>query len=276
MPITQAALSGAGYDVKAAPVDDWREYDEQNPVPNYFDFDWFSSRHPDLYHRFALTSTGLMKELNQLVDLGGLSVLEVGAGTGRVAIEAGKTAHSVTALDVFESVIAFGSAMLRQEGIANVRYIRGHCDHLPFPDSSFDAFISSWAVLSFAEAYRVLRPNGVLIWLGPAPGALCGELTALLADEFPHLITEIAPAEWFDAACPDADTALQESTWNGVPVIPTTLQHDFTFVADYGDYQEAAAILGRLYGRAVKRYLLDRQQATVAWRLRIVIGQVNK
>jgi hypothetical protein len=131
-------------------------------------------------------------------------------------------------------------------------------------------------VVDFQEAYRVLCPNGVLIWLGPAPGALCGELTALLADEFPHLITEIAPGEVFDAACPDVDTALPEEEWSGMRVISPTLLHDFTYLADYGDYHEAAAILGRLYGRAVKRYLLDRQQATLAWRLRIAVARVSK
>jgi ubiquinone/menaquinone biosynthesis C-methylase UbiE len=137
MPFTQAELSGAGYDVKAAPVDDWREYDEQNPVPNYFDFDWFSSRHPDLYHRFALTSTGMMHELSRLVDLSGLSVVEVGAGTGRVSIEAGRKARMVTAVDIFASTAAFGKAQMAQAGLHNVAYARGDCENLPFPGNTF-------------------------------------------------------------------------------------------------------------------------------------------
>jgi ubiquinone/menaquinone biosynthesis C-methylase UbiE len=83
-------LIASGYDVPAAPCDDWRSYDENNPVPGYFDFDWFSSRHPDLYHKYALTSTGLMQELDGLLDLSGMHVLDMGSGTGRASLEAAK------------------------------------------------------------------------------------------------------------------------------------------------------------------------------------------
>lgn len=82
MPTLQQLVS-AGYDVPAAPVDDWRDYDERDPIPGYFQFDWLSARHPDLYHCFALSTDGLMDELDKLVDLTGLDVIDVAAGTGR-------------------------------------------------------------------------------------------------------------------------------------------------------------------------------------------------
>jgi ubiquinone/menaquinone biosynthesis C-methylase UbiE len=276
MDITLEQLISFGYLVPAASVDAWRTYDEQAPIPNYFDFDWLSSRHPDLYHKFALSTLGLMHELDRLVDLSGLDVLEVAAGTGRAAIEAGRKAHRVTAIDIFPSVICFGKEMVRQAGLGNVDYARADCNHLPFPDDTFDACISSWAILSFTEAYRVLKPGGYLIWLGPAPGALCGELTATLASVFPEIITEIAPDDYYDPACPDSDAALQDATWNGLQVTPPTLLHDFTYTADYGDCLEAAAIFGRLYGPAARRYMLDRQQSKFSWRLRIEIVRVSK
>jgi ubiquinone/menaquinone biosynthesis C-methylase UbiE len=276
MAYTQAQLAQSGYHVEPAPLDDWRTYDEQNPVPAYFDFDWFSSRHPDLYHAFALSTIGLMQELHRLVDLTGLEVLDVGAGTGRSAMGAAAKAARVTAIDSFESVIYFGRQNVRRAGLENINYIQGHRSSLPFPAKSFDAVISSWAELDYAEAYRVLRPGGYLIFLGAPLSSLCGELTPLLASIFPNLIAEVAPADVYDPTCPPSDTRFAEAEWNGLPVIPPTTRRDFTYVSDYGDYRETAAIFGRLYGPVAKRYFLDRQQSTVAWRLRIEICRVRK
>ncbi|MGB8982764.1 MAG: class I SAM-dependent methyltransferase [Anaerolineales bacterium] len=276
MDITQEQLENAGYDVPAAPRDAWRNYDEHNPVPRYFDFDWLSSRHPDLYHKFALSSVGLMDELNKLIDLTGLEVIDIGAGTGRTTLGAARKAKKVTAIDPFGSVLHFGRTLAQEAGFRNVEYIRAHCDNLPFPDNSFDASICAWAFISHAEAWRVLKPGGYLIDLLPAPGALCGELTPLLAKVFPHIVTEIAPAEQLGEICQAADFFIEESSWNGVPVTAPIPVHDFTYVANYADCQELAAILGRLYGPEARRYILKKQRPTLAWRLRIVINRVRK
>lgn len=273
---TQEQLENAGYDVPAAPRDAWRDYDEHNPVPRYFDFDWLSSRHPDLYHKFALSSVGLMNELDKLLDLTGLEVIDIGAGTGRTTLGAAKKAKRVTAIDPFASVLPFSREVARQSGFQNVNYVRAGCAQLPFPDNSFDASVCAWAFINHAETYRVLKPGGYLIDLIPAPGALCGELTPVLAEVYPHIVTEIAAADLLEAACPDSDFFLQEDTWNGVPVMAPIPVHDFTYVADYGDCLEASAIVGRLYGPKAQQYLLDRQKSSLAWRLRIVINRIRK
>lgn len=276
MVFTLDQLIASGYNVPAAPLDDWRTYDEHNPVPGYFDFDWFSSRHPDLYHKFALTTSGLMDELESLFDLTGLEVLDIAAGTGRGTLQAARKVRRVTAIDIFESVVYYGREKVRQAGLQNVAYLRGDFNDLPLPSGNFDACISSWAFWNSSEAYRVLKPGGYIVWLGPAAGSLCGELTDTLAPFFPHLITEFAPPEQFDPACPAVDTQLPDDEWSGLPVIPPTRQHDFTYVSDYGDMHEAAAILGRLYGPTAKHYLLERRQSTLAWRLRIAIARIRK
>jgi len=276
MTLTLEQLVGAGYDVQPAPVDDWREFDELDPVPGYFHFDWLSSRHPDLYHRFALSTDGLMDELEKLVDLTGLAVADIGAGTGRSTMAAARKAKTVMAVDPFESVISYGKDVASRAGMRNVGYVRGNTARLPLADDSFDACISSWAVVDYREAFRVLRPDGYLIQLGAAPGALCGELTPMLASMFPDIITEVAPGGQLDAACPASDSVIPDAEWNGLPVSAPTILHDFTYVADYADYCEAAAILGRLYGPVVRQYMLDRRQATLSWRLRIAVARVNK
>jgi SAM-dependent methyltransferase len=269
-------LIASGYDVPAAPLDDWRTYDEDNPVPGYFDFDWFSSRHPDLYHKYALTSTGLMQELDGLLDLSGMHVLDMGSGTGCASLEAAKKARRVTGVDIFTSVVPYGRAVLREAGMTNVDFLRGDCNHLPLPENTFDACLSSWAIWSSWEAYRVLKPGGVIISLGPVPGSLCGELTGTLASAFPEVITEVAAPELFDPDCPAVDSLIQDEEWSGLPVIPPVRQHDFTYLSDYGQVSEAAAITGRLYGPPAKCYFLERNQPTFAWRLRIEIARVRK
>jgi SAM-dependent methyltransferase len=276
MAYTQEQLERDGFLIKAAPVDDWRTYNELHPVPFYFDFDWFSARHPDLYHRFALTTDGLIQELEKLVSLSGLEVIDVGAGTGRSAIAAARCARSVRAVDIYESVVLFGRDQVRSLGLANVSYVRGNRECLPFASNTCDALINSFAELNYAEAYRVLKPGGYLIRLGAPLAALCGELTAILSDVFPDILTEIAPDEWFDPGFPAVNTQFAEDEWQGLPVIPPTLQHDFTFVADYGDWQEAAAIFGRLYGPKARQYFLDRKQSQVTHRLRIEVSRVMK
>jgi predicted RNA methylase len=49
-----------------------------------------------------------MEELRGLADLTGLTVRDVGAGTGRSAIGAAETARHVIASDAFASVVRFG------------------------------------------------------------------------------------------------------------------------------------------------------------------------
>jgi ubiquinone/menaquinone biosynthesis C-methylase UbiE len=276
MDYTQENLERDGYLIKAAPVDDWRRYDELHPVPNYFDFDWFSARHPDLYHRFALSTVGLMQELEKLVDLSGLDVIDVCAGTGRSALPAARRARTVAAVDIFEAVVLYGMDQVKQTGLNNLSYVRGDRNTLPFAGSQFDALVNSWAELSYPEACRVLKPGGYLIQLGAPVEALCGELTSTLAPVYPDLIQEVAPAEWFEVDFPEQNTRYADDFWNGLPVAPPTLRHDFTYLSEYADPQETAAIFGRLYGPKARQYILDRQQSHFAWRLRIEVSRVRK
>ena len=274
LTITVEDIRNAGYSLRAAPPETWRIYDERDPVPGYFDFDWFSAYHPDLYHKFSLSTEGLMDRLEDMVDLSGLVIADVGAGTGRVSVRASEKAEQVYAIDTYRSVVEFGRYLVEELGLRNVDYIQGDGANIPLPDSSVDASIHSWAILDHEEAYRVLKPHGLLVSLGPAPGALCGELTATLAPEYPELIRNVASPDFFDPRCASAESAVD--SWGGISLAAPAQIHDFTYVADYGDTTEAAEILGRLYGPRAKGYILDRAQSTLAWRLRIKVARVAK
>lgn len=276
MSFTHEDIIRSGHKLQAAPEDAWRLYDEINPVPGYFQFDWLSSRYPDLYHKFSLSTVGLMIKLHSLIDLTGCDVIDIGAGTGRSAIEAAKKAKRIYALDLYESVISFGKEQLLRTNTTNVQYINGDREYIPLKDNSINIAINAWAELNFQEAYRVLKPNGYLVQLGAIPNALCGELTSELVSDYAWLPRECAPKEVFKPEYPDEHSISDNSIWNAMPVLGPINIFKFTYVADYQDYSEVASITGRLYGPKAKKYFLSRKQSTFAWRLQIIIGQVNK
>jgi SAM-dependent methyltransferase len=276
MDFTQEEIVKSGHKLPAAPKDSWRIYDENNPVPGYFQFDWLSGRYPDLYHQFALSTVGLMEKLHTLVDLTDCDVLDIGAGTGRSAIGAAQKSKRVFAVDYYESVVLFGKSQLQQNHITNVHYINGDRDHLPIPENSMDIVINAWAELNPEEAYRTLKPDGYLIQLGAVPNALCGELTSELAPDYPWLPKDCAPQEVYVSGYPDTYCTADNSIWNGIPITGPINIQQFTYVADYQDCSAAASITGRLYGPKAKHYFITRNQSSFSWRLQIIMGQVNK
>src|SRR5688500_17617516 len=180
-----------GYRMPSAPPGAWRVYDPQQPEPGYFEFDWISARHPDLYHRFALSTVGLMDELEKLVDLTGLDVVDIGAGTGRSTIGAARTARHVYAVDAYKSVVEYGRNEAKKAGLSNVSYLRGDSAALPLDDDSVDVALVAWAEFDPQEMSRVLKPGGWIIVMSCAPGSLMGEMTEVLSSGYADFVTEI-------------------------------------------------------------------------------------
>jgi SAM-dependent methyltransferase len=262
-------MSSVGFAAVPREPGAWRSHDVADPDPGYFEFDWLSACHPDLYDQFALSTVGLVAELGHLVDLREAMVVEVGAGTGRATRGLAAVAGHVVAVDVYTSVLRYSRQAARSEGVPNVSYVIGDRHALPVRSASADAVLSAWAAITYTDAARALRPGGLLVEMGPAPGALCGELTAVLAPSYPELITDVAAASDFIVGSPDRDETLRVTSWHGVAVQDGVHQHDFTYETDFGSVEEAAAILGRMYGPSAGKYVREREQSTLTWRLRI-------
>jgi ubiquinone/menaquinone biosynthesis C-methylase UbiE len=101
----------------------------------------------------------------------GKSILEIGVGAGADFQNWCMYARHATGIDLTEAAIALTRERLELNSVPPEKYmlLSGDSEKLPFEDDSFD-MIYSWGVLhhtpdtprAFREAYRVLKPGGII------------------------------------------------------------------------------------------------------------------
>jgi len=99
-------------------------------------------------------------------------VLELGCGTGRVAVPLARSGTTVVGIDRSETMLDRARARVRRSRLhKRVTLVRGDIRHLPFPDRSFPLVIAPYGILqsllvegdlakTLAAVSRVLKRNG--------------------------------------------------------------------------------------------------------------------
>lgn len=133
-----------------------------------------------------------------VAELGaGARVLELGVGTGRIALPAAAAGLHVTGIDVSSGMLVVAAENAHAAGVT-LDLHQGDAHDLPFPDHSFDAalavhvlhLLSDWR-RALAEVARVVRPGGALIqgsdWRDPdsCVGRLRSQLRLTLIELMP-------------------------------------------------------------------------------------------
>jgi SAM-dependent methyltransferase len=113
-------------------------------------------------------------ELRSLTEWGGKTVIDIGSGTGRLALVAAEQAQTVFAVEPVANLRRYIREKAHQQGYANVFPVDGLITELPFPDGFADVTMGGHVFgdhpeAEYAEMRRVTRPGGMII-LCPGTG----------------------------------------------------------------------------------------------------------
>lgn len=108
------------------------------------------------------------RELLSLADFNGKTVIDVGAGTGRLALTVAPQARAVFAVEPVENLRRHLKAKATALGLRNVFPADGLITDIPFPDQFADICLAGHVFgenpqAEYLELARVTRPGGMLI-----------------------------------------------------------------------------------------------------------------
>jgi ubiquinone/menaquinone biosynthesis C-methylase UbiE len=136
----------------------------------------------------------------------GQKVLDVGCGTGVVAITARRAGAVVTGLDLTPELLAVAKENAAIAEVDDITWKEGDVEDLPFRDGEFDLVLSQFAhmfaprpEIAVKEMLRVLRAGGLIALSTWPPELFTGRMFALTASYLPPPDPKPAPpGQWGD------------------------------------------------------------------------------
>ena len=155
---------------------------------------------------YAVVGTTLQivgESLCEAIDLrAGSRVLDVAAGNGNATLAAAHRSCDVTSTDYVPSLLELGRRRAEAEGLT-INFREADAEHLPFPDNSFDAVLSTFGVMftpdqqrAADELARVCRPGGRIGLANWTPDSFIGEVFRILGGYVPRAPGLMSPALW--------------------------------------------------------------------------------
>ncbi len=154
---------------------------------------WSAGRYEVVAAHLAPLAEALLSAVERTgVDLRGATLLDVGCGTGNVALAAAARGAYVTGLDPAERLLTVTADRARDAG-ATIELVPGDAQLLPFDDHSFDVVVSCLGVVfapdhdaAAGELLRVCRADGVVSVLAWQPVTASDPLAGPVLDVLGH------------------------------------------------------------------------------------------
>jgi SAM-dependent methyltransferase len=143
-----------------------------------------------IYERLATVLEPVHDQLVERLKVApGEAFLDVGSGTGAVALRAGRAGAEVAAFDTSEPLLEQARDAAATAGV-DVRFDVGNVEYLPYEDAEFDIVASAFGFITAAdhanvagELARVARPGGRLGFTAWKPNPKLGELYRRFTEE---------------------------------------------------------------------------------------------
>ena len=140
------------------------------------------NRHAEEYHELVAAEDwqgNLPRALAEITSFEGKTVVELGAGTGRVTMIVAPWAGKVLAFDVSRHMLDKAASNIQSQGLTNVTVAVADNKSIPLADASADVVIEGWsfgytvsqgqsfwrneADALITESMRLLKPGGTLV-----------------------------------------------------------------------------------------------------------------
>jgi SAM-dependent methyltransferase len=152
-------------------------------------------RQREMWSSFAPTAAFTTPVAAHLVEFAqikpGETVLDVGTGTGVVAVTAARIGASVTGVDLTPALLDVARENSRVANL-DVEWLEGDAENLPVPDSRFDVVVSQFGHMfaprpevAVAQMRRVLKPSGRIAFATWPPEHFVGRLFAFVGKNSP-------------------------------------------------------------------------------------------
>lgn len=238
--------------------------DKEYPLTIENRWDIMYRDYPEKYDEFA--SLGWRhREENQLYnmfDFSGKRVVDVGSGSGKSTFNLTPYADQVIGVEPEKSIRDLAVRKAEEMGVTNVRFVEGTAEDIPLPDDSADYVTAITTVLIppgeaiprfAAEAERVTKPGGTIIYKGVTPGWYGGELDHVIQDPWTVENDPIIDDEWRKAGF---------------------RFEDYQIVQDYGTLEKIIDVYGFIFGMNAIEYLRENNKTTITWSYRWYIKQI--
>lgn len=128
--------------------------------------------YPELMENLQYIKDWDPERLLSITDFKGKTVLDIGAGTGRLAFAAAPLARVIYASEPVDRLREYMREKAKPLKVGNIRILDGTVEELPFEDEAFDIVLSGHVVgdnwdSELAEISRVTKPGG---WIIDCPG----------------------------------------------------------------------------------------------------------
>jgi len=199
-------------------------------------FEAFKASQREVWKSFAPLAQATTPSAARLVHFAnvrpGQTVLDVGCGTGVVAITARRSGAVVTGIDLTPELLAVAkenAAICEVDGIV---WKEGDVENLPFRDDEFDVVLSQFAHIfaprperAIQEMLRVLKRGGVIAFHTWPPELLFGRVFAVVSRYMPPVPDPkpAPPSQWGDptVVLQRLGTAVRDVTFDrGLQVTP--------------------------------------------------------